>query len=40
MAGGSDGMSKILGLVLIVAGAGLAFWAYQMSGELGSQLGA
>lgn len=37
MAGGSDGMLKILGLVLIVAGVGLAFWGYQMSGEFGSQ---
>jgi hypothetical protein len=37
MAGGSNGMLKILGLALIVAGAGLAFWGYQMSGEFGSQ---
>lgn len=29
---------KIIGLVLIVAGAGLLFWGYQLSGSLGAQL--
>jgi hypothetical protein len=28
---------KLVGLVLLVAGAGLAFWGYQMSGAFGSQ---
>ena len=31
-------MPKIIGLVLIVVGAGLAIWGYQMSGSIGSQL--
>ena len=31
--------NKIIGLILIVAGAGAAFWGYQMSGSVGSQLG-
>ena len=30
--------SKIIGIVLIVAGIGLAIWGYQMSGSFGSQL--
>ncbi len=29
---------KLLGLVLIIAGAGLAFWGFQASGSFGSQL--
>lgn len=29
---------KILGIVLVVAGLGLAFWGYQSSGSVGSQL--
>jgi len=30
--------TKIIGIVLIVAGIGLAIWGYQMSGSFGSQL--
>jgi hypothetical protein len=29
---------KIVSLVLLVAGLGLAFWGYQQSGSVGSQL--
>ena len=29
---------KIIGLILVVAGIGLAYWGYRMSGSLGSQL--
>ncbi len=29
---------KILGLIFIVAGIGLAIWGYQLSGSFGSQL--
>lgn len=29
---------KILGIALIIAGAGLAFWGYQISGSMSSQL--
>ena len=29
---------KILSIVLMVLGVGLAFWAFQMSGSVGSQL--
>lgn len=34
----SKSTMKIVGLVLIVTGIGLAFWGYQMSGSIGSQL--
>ena len=34
----SKSNTTILGIVLIVAGIGLAFWGYQMSGSLGSQV--
>ncbi len=30
--------NKIIGIVLLVIGAGLAFWGYQISGSVGSQL--
>jgi hypothetical protein len=30
--------SKILGIVLVVAGIGLAIWGFQMSGSFGSQV--
>jgi hypothetical protein len=30
--------TKIIGIVLIVTGIGLAIWGYQMSGSFGSQL--
>jgi len=29
---------KIISIVLLVAGVGLAFWGYQISGSFGSQL--
>jgi hypothetical protein len=29
---------KILGIILIIVGIGLAFWGYQMSGSFSSQL--
>jgi drug/metabolite transporter (DMT)-like permease len=31
-------MIKVIGLVLIVAGAGLLVWGYQLSGSLSAQL--
>ena len=30
--------NKMIGMVLMVVGIGLAFWGYQMSGSIGSQL--
>ncbi|MCH8531090.1 MAG: DUF3185 family protein [Saccharospirillum sp.] len=38
MATGTKNMIKAIGLVLIVVGAGLAFWGYQLSDSVGSQL--
>jgi energy-converting hydrogenase Eha subunit C len=38
MAKGSKPLKKIIGLALLVIGVGLAIWAYQMSGSIGSQL--
>lgn len=38
MANESGATMKVIGIVLMVAGAGLAFWGYQMSGSLGSQI--
>jgi len=29
---------KIIGLILLVVGIGLAYWGYQVSGSVGSQL--
>jgi hypothetical protein len=29
---------KVIGIVLVVIGLGLAFWAYRMSGSVGSQI--
>jgi len=34
----SSTTSKIIGLVLLVGGAGVAFWGHQMSGAVTSQL--
>jgi hypothetical protein len=34
----TNSMKKIMGLALLVIGTGLAIWAYQMSGSIGSQL--
>ena len=38
MARNSNGMNKIIGLALLVGGAGMAWWGYQMSDALTSQL--
>jgi hypothetical protein len=38
MANGSSSATKIIGIVLVVAGIGLAFWGYRLSGSVGSQL--
>ena len=38
MAKKSDPTMKIIGIVLLVVGIGLAYWGYQMSDSLGSQL--
>jgi phosphate/sulfate permease len=38
MANGSSSAMKIIGIVLVVIGIGLAFWGYRLSGSLGSQL--
>ena len=37
MATSENTLAKVLGLVLVVGGAGLAFWGYQMSGSLAAQ---
>jgi hypothetical protein len=31
-------LKKIIGLAFLVVGIGLAIWAYQMSGSIGSQI--
>jgi hypothetical protein len=38
MANNSISATKIIGLVLLVAGLGLAFWGYQLSGSVGSKI--
>lgn len=38
MATGSIGTSKIIGIVLMIVGAGLAILGYQLSGSVGSQI--
>ena len=38
MANGSSSAIKIVGIVLVVIGIGLAFWGYRLSGSLGSQI--
>jgi hypothetical protein len=38
MAANSTSIKKIIGLALLVIGVGLGYWAYQMSGSVGSQL--
>ena len=30
--------TKAVGIVLVIVGAGLAYWGYQMSGSVGAQL--
>ena len=38
MAKGTQATTKAIGLVLVVVGIGLAYWGYQISGSVGSQL--
>jgi Protein of unknown function (DUF3185) len=38
MANSSTGSMKILGIVLVVVGLGLAFWGYRLSGSVGSHI--
>lgn len=38
MAKGSNPLRKIIGLAFLVVGIGLAIWAYQLSGSIGSQI--
>jgi hypothetical protein len=38
MAKGSNPLKKLIGLAFLVVGIGLAIWAYQMSGSIGSQV--
>jgi len=38
MANGSSSTMKIVGIVLLLVGAGLAFWGYRLSGGFGSQI--
>lgn len=38
MANQRDTLTKAVGLVLVVGGAGVAYWGYQMSGSLAAQL--
>lgn len=38
IAKGSNPMKKIIGLALLVTGTGLAVWAHQISGSIGSQI--
>ena len=38
MAMGSGSTMKITGIILVVIGAGLALWGYQLSGSVGSQI--
>ena len=38
MAKASNPLKKIIGLAFLVVGIGLAIWAYQMSGSIGSQI--
>jgi hypothetical protein len=38
MAMGSGSAMKIIGIVLVVIGIGLAIWGYQLSGSVGSQI--
>lgn len=38
MAKKSKPNKKVLGIILLVVGAGLAFWGFQMSGSIGSKI--
>lgn len=37
MATSANTLAKVIGLALLVGGAGLAFWGYQLSGSLAAQ---
>lgn len=34
----TNGMGKLIGLILLVGGLGLAFWGYQLSGSFAAKL--
>lgn len=38
MAGQTTTLTRVIGLVLLVAGIGLAIWGYQMSESIGSKI--
>lgn len=38
MSTNSNTMVKVIGLILLVGGIGVAFWGYQLSGSLAAQL--
>jgi hypothetical protein len=38
MTTGSGSTMKIVGIILVVLGIGLAIWGYQLSGSIGSQI--
>ena len=38
MAKGTQAATKAAGIILVVAGIGLAYWGYQISASVGSQL--
>lgn len=38
MSSGKNTLSKVLGLALLVGGAGFIYWGYQMSGSLTAEL--
>jgi hypothetical protein len=38
MSANSNSLVKLIGLVLLVGGIGMAFWGYQMSGAFASRL--
>jgi len=38
MANAAVHVTKLLGIALLVLGAGLIYWGYQLSGSIGSQL--
>jgi hypothetical protein len=37
MSSSNDTLFKVLGLILLVAGLGIAFWGYQMSGSVAAK---